>query len=68
MTQSDMRAAMMNNRKRKKIISAFYELKDKNPQGKKLVLIRQVAEKLEYVIDKNNSSSYVTRVLREWGA
>ncbi len=54
------------NRKRKKIIFAYYELRTHKPKSKKFVLVREVAEKLEYVVDRNKSNSYVMKVIRDW--
>jgi hypothetical protein len=54
------------NRKRRKIIVEFHRLRATQPKSKKFILIQQVAKRLDYVLDKNRSSSYVMRVIREW--
>ena len=54
------------NRKRRKIVVEFHRLRAANPNGKKWLLMQQVAKNLEYQLDVNRSSSYVMRVIREW--
>ncbi len=65
MTSFDERLYSLN-RKRRKIIMEFHTMKAQNPQAKRFSLIREVARKLEYVIDDNSSNSYVMKVIREW--
>ncbi len=57
---------MDHTEKRRRIVSAYYELKIHKPQGKKHALIREVSEKLGYSVDQNKSNSYVMKVIRQY--
>lgn len=53
-------------RGRRMIVLEFYKMRVQRPKDKKQALIRDVATKLGYKIDQNNSSSHVMTVIREW--
>ncbi len=50
----------------KKVVIEYYKIHARQPHAKRTAVVREIARKMDYKIDKNGQNTTVATVIRKW--